>query len=161
MTAGWNFERRRDTCARFLIGVADVVSHLADKDTSLERVRHRMRLSPEEALFAARKLDEEHLIGFDPVGPVRSTARGIERAATLMQAVRDKVGRHAEVEPLLRAGGTPLAVVAAVIRANGEPLPCGGPETDPDARYRLALVGEEVVLEREAEDGTFTTVRLE
>ncbi len=158
MTVGWNFERRRDTCARFLIGVADVVSHLADKDTNLERVRNRMRLSPEEALFAARKLDEEHLIGFDPGGPVRSKARGIERAATLAQAVRDKVRSHEEVARLLRDGGTPLAVVAAVIRADGGALPCGAPEADPAATYRLALVDEEVVLQRESEGGTFAAV---
>jgi hypothetical protein len=57
MTAGWNFERRRDTCAAFVIGVFEIVNGRPDRDTSLEAVRNRMRLSPEEALFAARRLN--------------------------------------------------------------------------------------------------------
>ena len=80
MTVGWNFERRRDTCTQFLIGVHVFAKGLAERGTSLEAVRTRMRLSPEEALFAARRLSEEKLITFEAAGAVRSNARGIERA---------------------------------------------------------------------------------
>lgn len=153
MTVGWNFERRRDTCTQFLIGVSVLTKALADRDTNLEAVRARMRLSPEEALFAARRLAEEKLIAFAPGGAVRSNALGIERAQSLMAAVRAKVQRSDEVVGALRAGGPPLAVLAAVIRADGVPLACAGP--DLDATYRLALVDDVVVLERCRVDGSF------
>lgn len=156
MTVGWNFERRRDTCAQFLIGVSILTKGLAERDTSLEAVRTRMRLSPEEALFAARRLSEENLIAFEPAGAVRSSARGIERSQELMSAVRSKAERFADVARVLRTAGTPLDVVAAVIRADGAPLPCGGP--DPDATYRLALVGDVVTLECLGADGSFAAV---
>jgi len=160
MTAGWNFERRRDTCARFLIGVSMLAKGLAERDTSLEAVRNRMRLSSEEALFAARRLHEEELIVFEVGGAVRSKARGVERAETITAAVIAKAQRHDEVLRTLRAGGTELAVVAAVIRATGAPLACGAP--DDDARScRLALVGDAVTLERQRDDGAFEAVTLD
>ena len=153
MTVGWNFERRRDTCTQFLIGVSVLTKAFADRDTNLEAVRARMRLSPEEALFAARRLAEDKLVGFAEGGSVRSNALGIERAHALMAAVRAKVERSDEVVRTLRAGGPPLAVVAAVIRADGAPLACGGPELD--AIYRLTLVDDVVTLERRKADGSF------
>ncbi len=155
MTIGWNFERRRDTCTLFLIGVSLLVKGLADRSTSLEGVRARMRLSPEEALFAARRLHEEALLVFDEAGPVRSTARGNERADALMAAVRSKARRFADVERTLRAGGPPLAVLAAVLRADANPLACGSPDEDPDGTYRVALVNDAVSIERRQADGTF------
>lgn len=151
MTAGWNFERRRDTCTQFLIGVSVLTKGLADRDTNLEAVRSRMRLSPEEALFAARRLAEEKLIAFVAGGGVRSNDRGIERARELMSAVRSKAQRSDEVARTLRTGGPPLAVFAAVIRADGAPLACAGP--DSDATYRLALVDDNVTLECLRGDG--------
>jgi hypothetical protein len=153
MTVGWNFERRRDTCTQFLIGVSLLTKALADRDTNLEAVRARMRLSPEEALFAARRLAEEKLIAFAVGGAVRSNALGIERAHALTVAARAKVQRSDEVVRALRTGGPPLAVLAAVIRADGAPLACAGP--DPDATYRLALVDDVVTLERREADGSF------
>jgi hypothetical protein len=156
VTLGWNFERRRDTCTQFLIGVSILTKGLAERDTSLEAVRTRMRLSPEEALFAARRLSEENLIAFDPAGAVRSSARGIERTHELMAAVRSKAQRFDDVARTLRAGGPPLNVLAAVIRADGAPLACGGP--DPDATYRLALVGDVVTLESQCADGSFAAL---
>ena len=153
MTAGWNFERRRDTCTQFLIGVSVLTKGLADRDTNLEAVRARMRLSPEEALFAARRLSEEKLIAFVAAGAVRSHVRGIERAFELMDGVRTKAQRFDELTRTLRTGGTPLDLLAAVIRADGAPLACGGP--DPDATYRLALVDDVVTLERLRADGAF------
>lgn len=161
MTAGWNFERRRDTCTRFLIGVSLLAKGLADRATSLEAVRARMRLSPEEALFAARRLDEEKLLAFDPAGAVRSNARGIERAEALLGAVRSKAQRFDEVTRVLRAGGPPLALLAAVIRADGEALACGAPDSDPDGTYRLVVIEDEVTVERRRADGAFEPVALD
>jgi len=150
MSVGWNFEKRRDTCTRFLIGVSLLAKGVADRETNLEKVRSQMRLSPEEALFAARRLDEEKLLTFDAGGAVRSNARGIERAQTLMGGVRSKAQRFDDVERTLRAGGTPLEVIAAVIRADGAPLVCGSPDSEPDASYRLELVDDVVTLVKEA-----------
>lgn len=158
MTTGWNFERRRDTTARFLIGVFLLATGLPERDTSLEKVRSVMRLSPEEALFAARRLDEEMLLTFDPVGPVRSNAKGIERAATLIGAVRSKLVRFDDVLQALRAGGTPVAVIAALIRADGESLACGAPKSEPEATYRLSIVDDALVLERGRADGSFEPI---
>ena len=147
MTAGWNFERRRDTSAAFVIGVFEIVKGRPDRDTSLEAVRNRMRLSPEEALFAARRLNEEKLLTFEAAGAVRSNARGIERAETLMGAVRSKMQRFDEVERTLRAGGIPLAMLAAVIRVDGEALACGAPDGGAGSSNRLVLVDDVVTLE--------------
>lgn len=155
MSAGWNFERRRDTCARFAIGVLLLAEGKAGRDTNLEKVRSRMRLSPEEALFAARRLDEEKLLVFDVGGAVRSNTRGLEHAAALMAAVRSKAQRFDETMRMLRAGGTPVAVLAAVLRAAGESLACGAPDSEPDGTYRLTLVDDEVILERRCTDGGF------
>jgi hypothetical protein len=155
MSVGWNFERRRDTCAQFAIGVFLLAEGKAERDTSLEKVRSRMRLSPEEALFAARRLDEEKLLVFDAGGAVRSNARGMEHAVTLMDAVRSKAQRFDETVRMLRAGGTPVAVLAAVLRADGTSLPCGAPHGEPDGTYRLALVDDLVTLERQRADGGF------
>jgi hypothetical protein len=156
VTVGWNFERRRDTCTQFLIGVSVLTRGLAERDTSLEAVRTRMRLSPEEALFAARRLSEEKLIAFEPAGAVRSNALGLARTEELMGAVRSRAQRFDDVSRTLRAGGPPLAVLAAVIRADGAPLACGGP--DPDATYRLALIADVVTLECQRADGAWDTV---
>jgi hypothetical protein len=161
MTLGWNFERRRDTCTAFVIGTFLLAKGLAERDTSLEAVRNRMRLSPEEALFAARRLHEEKLLTFEAAGAVRSNARGIERAQTLMAAARSKMQRFDEVERTLRAGGITLAVLAAVIRSDGEPLACGAPDSDADVRYRLALVDDVVTLERRRGDEAFEAAPLE
>jgi hypothetical protein len=160
MTAGWNFERRRDTCTLFAMGVSLLTKGLPERDTSLEAVRARMRLSPEEARFAARRLDEDKLIAFNEAGGVRSNARGIERASTLVVAVRSKVQRHGDVVRLLAAGGPPLAVLAAVLREDGAPLPCGAPDADLDGVYRLAIVDDVVVLERQRADGSFEAATL-
>jgi hypothetical protein len=155
MSVGWNFERRRDTCARFAIGVFLLAEGKAERDTSLEKVRSRMRLSPEEALFAARRLDEEKLLVFDAGGAVRSNTRGMEHAVALMDAVRSKAQRFHETMRMLRAGGTPVDVLAAVLRADGEALACGAPDDDADGTYRLALVDDSVVVERRRADGAF------
>ncbi len=159
MTTGWNFERRRDTCARFLLGVSLLTKGLAERDTNLEAVRHRARLSPEEALFAARRLDEEGLITFEPGGAIRSKEKGIARAETTRSAVRAKASRFSDVKKLLEAGGPPLALLALVIREEpGETLACGSPDEEMDASYRLALHGEEIIFERRAESGEFTRI---
>lgn len=159
MSAGWNFERRRDTCARFLIGVWLLAEGVAGRETSLEAVRHRVRLDPEEALFAARRLKEEELIAYSVGGAVTSNPRGIERAAALLAGVRAKAQRFDEVTRMLRAGGTALDVVAVVIRADGGGLGCAGP--DADATYRLALVGGAVTLEALGPTGDFGPVSLD
>jgi hypothetical protein len=161
MTMGWNFERRRDTCALFLIGVFVLAEGRAERDTSLEKVRSRMRLSPEEALFAARRLDEDGLLVFDAAGAVRSHARGIERTTVLMAEVRSKARRFDGVVQTLRAGGSAVTVLAAVIRADGAPLACGAPDSDPEVAHRLALAGDVVTLERQRPDGTFEPVPLD
>ena len=115
-----------------------------------------MRLSPEEALFAARRLHEEEVIVFERGGSVRSNARGIERAAGLMEAIRAKAGRHHEITRVLDAGGTPVGVIAAVIRADGGALRCGAPDDNSDGVYRLVLNAEDtVVMERQRADGTY------
>ncbi len=158
MTTGWNFERRRDTATRFLMGVAQLTKDTKDKDTNLEAVRNRMRLSPEEALFSARKLADEHLITFQEGGAVRSNAAGIDRAHALSEGIRAKVQRFDELARTLRDGGPPLAVLAAVIRADGGALACGSPSEEPDVAHRLALEGDTVILERQGPDGTFAAV---
>jgi hypothetical protein len=158
MTIAWNFERRRDTCTCFLLGVSNVVGGLADKSTTLEAVRNRMRLSPEEALFAARHLASEHMITFDPGGKLQSTVRGIERAATLAEAIRTKLARAGESSRMILAGGTPLLAVAAVIRFDGGALACGAPDADDDVLHRLTLIGDHVSLERADADGSFHPV---
>lgn len=153
MTETWNFERRRDTCSQFLIGVSAITKGLPERDTSLEAVRTRMRLSPEEARFAARRLSDDKLIAFEPSGAVRSNALGTKRAEELVCALKAKVQSAAEVDKLLRTGGPPLGVVAAVIRAEGSPVACASPADDEapagtDASYCLVLEGDVVVRER-------------
>ncbi len=140
------------------MGVSLLAKGRAGQDTSLEAVRHAMRLAPEEALFAARRLNEDELIAFEPGGAVRSTARGIERAEALVSGVRAKAQRFDDVAGALRAGGSALTLFAAVIRAEGGALSCGSPDTDADGAYRLALVGDVVTLERRGDDGTFAPV---
>lgn len=158
MTIGWNFERRRDTATRFLMGVSQLTKDTKDKDTNLEAVRNRMRLSPEEALFAARKLADEHLITFDEGGAVRSSAAGIDRARALMDGVRAKAQRFDDLARTLREGGPPVAVLAAVIRADGGALACGSPSEEPDVAHRLALDGDAVIVERQGPDGAFSAL---
>lgn len=156
MTTGWNFERRRDTCTRFLIGVWALAQATPGRDTSLEAVRSRMRLDPEEALFAARRLGADELIAFTRGGAVVSNARGIARASELIDAVRASAARFDDVTRALRAGGTPLAVWAAVIRADGGTLACGAPDDGPV--HRLALIDDLVTLQRQRADGAFEAV---
>jgi hypothetical protein len=159
MSLGWNFERRRDTCAQFLIGVWMLAEGRAERSTNLEAVRARVRLSPEEALFAARRLHEEEFIVFERGGAVRSSAHGIERAVGLMETVRAKAARYHELTRTLDAGGTPVAVIAAVLRADGGALRCGSPDDDGDGLYRLVLNGEHaVIIERRQPDGTYDAV---
>jgi hypothetical protein len=158
MTTGWNFERRRDTATRFLMGVAQLTKDTKDKGTNLEAVRNRMRLSPEEALFSARKLAEDHLITFEEGGAVRSNAAGLDRARTLVEGIRAKAQRFDELARTLRDLGPPVAVLAAVIRADGGTLACGSPSSEPDVAHRLALDGDAVILEREGPDGIFVAV---
>jgi hypothetical protein len=149
MSLGWNFERRRDTCAQFLIGVWVLAEGRAECSTNLEAVRARVRLSPEEALFAARRLHEEELIIFERGGAVRSNSRGLARATALMEAVRAKAARYHELTRTLDAGGPPVAVIAAVVRADGGTLRCGSPDDDSDGVYRLVLSSDHgVVIER-------------
>lgn len=159
MTAAWNFERRRDTCTRFLVGVWALSQGVAGRDTSLEAVRSRMRLSPEEALFAARRLRDDELIGFEPGGAVRSNARGVERADAAMRGVRARVQRPDDAAAALRAGGTTVQVIAAVIRADGAAIDCGA--GDDGAAHRVALVGDAVVLERQGVDGAWGPASVE
>jgi hypothetical protein len=158
MSLGWNFERRRDTCTRFLLGVSILTRGVADAATNLEAVRHRMGLSPEEALFAARQLGSEQAFTFEPGGSIRSNARGLEKARTLAANIGQKLLRHEEAVRILAAGGTPLLAVAAVLRHEGGTLQCGSPEAEPDAQYRLNLVGTEVQMERMRPDGTFAPI---
>jgi len=128
----------------------------AERSTNLEAVRARVRLSPEEALFAARRLHEEEFIVFERGGSVRSNARGIERAVGLMEAVRAKAARYHELTRTLDAGGTPVNVIAAVLRADGGALRCGSPDDNSDGVYRLVLNAEDVVvMERQRADGTY------
>jgi hypothetical protein len=144
---GWNFERRRDTCTRFLLGTAQLAFGLADKPTNLEAVRNRVRLTPEEALFAARRLNDEQLIVFEAGGAVKSTASGIAKAAALTATLRGQLSSHAHVLRLLQTGGTPLLVVATLIRIDGAPLACGAPDSDLETVHQLALIDDEVRLE--------------
>jgi hypothetical protein len=155
MTAGWNFERRRDTCARFLIGVALLAKGRAEFDTSLEAVRSVMRLPPEDALFAARRLGADGMIAFEPNGAVRSNARGLERAEVLLADARASALDHAAVARTLAEEGIALDVLRAAIRADGGWLPCGAPASDADGAYRLSLAGDAIVLERRRDDGTY------
>ncbi|MDB4946396.1 MAG: hypothetical protein JWP97_5930 [Labilithrix sp.] len=163
MTAGWNFERRRDTCNAFAIGVFVLAKGLPDRATSLEAVRNRMQLSPEEALFAARKLDEELRISFDPAGGVRSNANGIAHADALMGAVRAKLRSFDEVTRALHAGGSARAVVIAAARTNGNVIECAGPPSAVGVDHRLVLedARDVLVLERLGQDGSFEAAPVE
>lgn len=163
MTAGWNFERRRDTCNAFAIGVFVLAKGRPDQSTSLEAVRHRMQLSSEEGLFAARKLDEELRLAFDPAGAIRSTAKGIAHAESLMQAARSKLQSFDEVTRALGATGSARAVLAAAVRAQGNDIACGSPPSAPDVPHRLVLADarDGLVLERQRDDGSFENAPLE
>src|SRR5687768_7826051 len=97
MSASWNFERRKITCARFIVGVSLLSKGKAGFETNLEAVRSRVRLPPEDALFAARRLDEEGLITFDAGGAVSSNAKGQGRAEEILQAARAKTGAIEDV----------------------------------------------------------------
>ncbi len=139
MTTGWNFERRRDTCAQFLIGVSLLTKGLADRDTNLEAVRSRTRLSPEDALFAARRLADEHMISFQPGGAVRSNAEGIRRADVTRDLVRAEA-REPSVQNVIATGGPALALLTTVVREEpGGVILC--------RTHRLSISGESLVLE--------------
>lgn len=158
MTAAWSFERRRDTCAQLLVGAHVLAKGLADTPVSLEAARARMRLARDEGLFAARRLHDEEAMRFDARDEIRLTPKGLSRTQAVFDTVRARVARFDDVASILRAGGTALAVVAAVRRAEGGALDCGAPDDDPDARYRLALVGDAVTLERRRDDGAYEPV---
>ncbi len=148
MSAGWNFERRRDTCAQFLVGVSRVTGGVAERATNLEAVRSRTRQSPEEALFAARRLAEESLLHFEPGGSIRSTAAGIARAAATVDAVLTKARRVADVRKLLAAGGPPLALLVSVLRELEGELACEPSDDELGGTYRLVCAADEVSLQR-------------
>lgn len=52
-------------------------------------------------------------------------------------------------------------MIAAVLRVEGEAIPCGAPGSDPDGTYRLALSGDDVTLERQRADGVFEAASLD
>jgi hypothetical protein len=161
VTAAWNFERRHLTCARFLVGVSLIAEGRANHDTSLEAVRHRMRLPPEDALFAARRLGDEELIAFEPGGSVRSTAKGVERAAALLRDASATTREFDVMARTLRGGGIPLGMLKIALHAAGGLHPCGAPASDDGATYRVALVDDQVAVQRRRDDGTYEPVPLD
>lgn len=146
MATAWNYERRQLTCAKFVIGVWLIAKGKAGVETSLEAVRNRVRLPPEDALFAARRLDEEQLVAFDPGGDVRAVAKGIARAEELLEKARSKTREIDDVTSTLSGGGVPLAILELAVIANGGSLPCGA-TTDGATSHRLVLIGNALVLE--------------
>ncbi len=153
--SAWNFERRRVVCGKFVVGVSLVTKGKANVETSLEAVRNRMRLPPEDALFAARRLDEEQLIAFNPGGAVTSTRAGIDRAEEIVRVATSRFGDFEDVTRCLRAGGVELAMLKIALVANGGALACGGPADELSVEHRLALVGDEVAIERKTSEGAF------
>jgi len=158
MPNAWNYERRRVVCAKFLVGVSLVAKGEANASTSLEAVRNRMRLPPEDALFAARRLSEEQLIGFDPGGAVRSTSEGIVRAAEILRSATSQTDHADDVRRTLRGGGMPFEMLKIALMANGGVLDCGARESEAGTVYRLGLAGEVITLERKTADGAFEPV---
>jgi hypothetical protein len=146
MSGSWNFERRRVVCGAFVVGVSLLTKGQANVATSLEAVRSRMRLPPEDALFAARRLSEEQLIGFDEGGAVRSNAKGIRHADDLVQTATSKARSVEDVARTMEGGGLPLALLRIAIIANGGSLACGVTDGVEGATHRLALDGDEVTL---------------
>jgi hypothetical protein len=153
MTAGWNFERRRDTCAQFLMGVSTLTKNLPMVDTSLEAVRSRMALSSEESRFAARRLHEDQLIVFDGRAKICSNALGSVRAATIIRDVRAQTQNYSTLARTLEQGGSAAILLAAVLRAEG-PFVCGAPE-DATVTFRLALVDNTITMQHAQPDGTY------
>src|SRR5450631_2507436 len=105
MSSSWNFERRRTVCGAFVVGVSLIAKGKANFATSLEAVRNRMRLPPEDALFAARRLHEEQLIVFDEGGAVRSNEKGIQHAEDLVRSATSKTLSFGELARTLQSGG--------------------------------------------------------
>ena len=158
MSKAWNFERRQIVCARFIVGVSLVVKGATDAMTSLEAVRNRVRLPPEDALFAARRLDEEQKIQFDPGGAVRSTRKGIEHATEIVR-VAAMNARHAEdVDRVVRGGGVPHAMLKLAVLANGGVLECEPVDGEARSTHRLRADGERLILERRVADDAFEAI---
>ncbi len=155
MKTAWNFERRRATCARFLVGVWVIAKGLPGAETSLEAVRSRMKLPPEDALFAARQLDADALIVFEPQGAVRSTPAGIARAGELFQTAISSASDFVAAQRIVNGAGFPRQMLEIAILANGGMLACTTPV---DGGDRLALVDGEIVFERRGADGKFVRV---
>ena len=158
MTVAWNFERRRVTCAKFIVGVSLLSKGKPSFATTLEAVRARVRLPPEDALFAARRLHDEGSIEFDAGGAVRSTAKGLARADELLGAAKSKTSDFQDVTRTLASGGIPLDMLRLAILANGGALECGAPESDAARLYRLAMVGDEIAVERANAEGMYEAV---
>ena len=154
MSPSWNFERRRVVCGAFVVGVSVVAKGKPGVLTSLEAVRSRMRLPPEDALFAARRLHEDQLIEFEAGGAVRSTDEGIRHADGLVRAAVSKVERFEEVSRTVAGGGVALAMLRTAILAHGGTLACGAPDGSVVA-HRLALREDLVTIERKTAEGTF------
>jgi hypothetical protein len=150
MATSWNYERRHLTCGKFVVGVWLIAKGKAGFDTSIEAVRNRVRLPPEDALFAARRLDEEGLLAFEPGGTVTSNGKGIARAEELIEAGRAKALDFDDAKQTLARGGLPLEMLKLAAMACGGSLPCGA-----DAAHRLALAGDELALERRTPDGGY------
>jgi hypothetical protein len=148
MATSWNYERRQLTCGKLVIGVWLVAKGKPGFATSIEAVRNRMRLPPEDALFAARRLDEEGLIAFDPGGTVTSNAKGIAHAAGLVDGACSKARQLEDARLCLTAGGLPLAMLEVAVMARGGSIECEAPPWDAGGAYRLALAGEGLGLQR-------------
>ena len=158
MTAPWNFERRRVTCARFLIGTSLVTEGKADSTTSLEAVRSRLRMPPEDALFAARRLNEEGLLTFDPGGQVRSHPEGIKRAEQMLQTARLQAAQFDDATRIVGEGGMPLEILKLAVMANGGSMVCASPSSGEASSYRLVSVGDGIAIERMNATGVFEAV---
>ena len=155
MTTSWNFERRKVTCAKFLVGVSLLSKGKAGFVTTLEGVRSRVRLPPEDALFAARRLDEEGLITFDAGGAVTANAKGLDRAEEVLRSARSQAQASDDVTRTLRAGGIPLELLKLSVLANGGTLECGAPAAEAERPYRLSLSEDELTIERGNADGSY------
>lgn len=158
MANAWNFERRTVVRARFLVGVWLVAKGAVNVATSLEAVRNRMRLPPEDALFAARMLDSEQLIGFEPGGAVKSTAGGITRVIELLASAKEQARRVDDATRVVRTGGIPLEMLKLALLVEAGSLACESPERDLQTDYRLVLVGDKVTIERKGANGEFEPV---
>src|SRR5580704_2735611 len=154
MATAWNYERRHLTCGKLVIGVWLLAKGKPGFEASIEAVRSRVRLPPEDALFAARRLEEEGLIAFE-ARAVTSNAKGIARAEERMERARGNARDFEDARQTLARGGLPLEMLKVTVMASGGSLSCGAPRWDAAGEYRLALAGDELSLERKNSDGAF------